>query len=166
MKFKGQISQRGENKELILVTRVGEFYLDSMPPYCIPTENILKAANFPKKKNFKIELVPNENGLLVFKDETAKRFSGSGQMDWMEYNPAGYFFNHMCIAKWDDTKSDDTIILKKLRSSGVIETKINAYDLLINGILINGFEYELSEHYLNMNLVAKEIGKAIKEITI
>lgn len=157
MKFKGQISQRGKNQELILVTSVGEFYLDSIPPYCIPTENILKAANFPKKKNFKIELVPNENGLLVFMDESAKRFA--------EYNPAGYFFNRRCISKYYDTNSDDTIMLKKLKSSGVIETKINAYDLLINGILINGFEYGLSEHYLNMNLLAKEIGKAIKEIT-
>lgn len=134
MKFTGQIRRSGDNHELMLVTRVGEFYLDSTPPYCIPTENILKAANFPQKKSFKVELILNENGLLVFKDETGQKTS--------EYNAAGYIFNKRSIVKYYGTKNDDIIMLKKLRGSGIIKTKSNAYDLLINGILINAFEYD------------------------
>ncbi len=124
MKITGQIIEHGT--ELTIKTKMGNFFLDRSSSFtCIPTQNILKAANFPKDKNFEIELIENTFGLLVFIHP--------------EMMSAGYYFNDSYVSAF--TYSDDDMERVKLLTlifPKSWEKQSVAFDLFINEILITG----------------------------
>lgn len=135
MKFNGTIKTRGIHDIVMKISKIGEFYLDSNGSMkCIPTENILKAVNYPKRKRFKIELREHEQGRLVFKYTGKKLISST---------ISGYYFNHQCIERFYNENSDDQLKVNNLIKSGVLHSEVVSYNLYINGILINAFDYDI-----------------------
>ena len=146
LKFNGIIKLRRHTADIIMsIPKIGEFYLDSAEfTKCVPTENILKAVNYPKRKRFQAELREHENGLLVFK-YIDKEMTSVVYISQDSIKP-GFYFNDQCIERFYYENSDDQKLVKNLISSGVLHSEVVSYNLYINGTVINSFHYELSDH--------------------
>lgn len=135
MKFKGKLIQR--HTGLIIETKFGNFYLDANCPdmRCIPTQNILAAANYPSNKKFDIELIKNNSGFLKFVHP---------EMEFQSPDLSGYYFGMRHIATFFTAGPEAHNYENKKKQINRLEhalpkswkEKAVSYDLIINGIFI------------------------------